>query len=186
MTTYPEEASGGCMCGAVRYHVEGAPLSSIFCHCMSCRRHTGAPVVALAGYRRDQVTYTKGQPRIFESSPGVGRAFCGDCGTPMTWEGDGGEIGPMVEFLINTFDNPQDFEPECHIHHQERLPWLEIHDALPRATASGMTETMRPICMGRQTRPRLLRPPSGHPARLLRRFAVTGHHRLLRPRCPMR
>lgn len=30
MTTYPEEASGGCMCGAVRYHVEGAPLSSIF------------------------------------------------------------------------------------------------------------------------------------------------------------
>ena len=50
----------------------------------------------------------------------------------MTWEGDGGEIGPMVEFLINTFDNPQDFAPECHIHHQERLPWLEIHDTLPR------------------------------------------------------
>ncbi|MBT5434558.1 MAG: hypothetical protein HOI34_13175 [Rhodospirillaceae bacterium] len=50
MTTYPEQANGGCMCGAVRYAVDGAPMSSIFCHCMSCRRHTGAPVVALAGY----------------------------------------------------------------------------------------------------------------------------------------
>ena len=93
---------------------------------------TGAPVVALAGYRRDQVVYTQGKPRIFSSSPGVGRAFCGDCGTPLTWEGDGGEIGPMVELLVNTFDKPEDFAPECHIHHQERLPWLEIHDTLPR------------------------------------------------------
>ena len=132
MATYPDQAVGGCLCGAVRYRVDGAPLSTIFCHCMSCRKHTGAPVVALAGYRRDQVTYTKGEPKVFESSPGVGRAFCGDCGTPLTWEGDGGEHGPLVEFLINTLDNPEDFAPACHIHHQERLPWLEIHDTLPR------------------------------------------------------
>ena len=90
MGTLTEDASGGCMCGAVRYRAEGAPLSVIFCHCMSCRRHTGAPVVALAGYRRYQVVYTQGKPRIFSYSPGVGSAFCGDCGTPLTWEGDGG------------------------------------------------------------------------------------------------
>ena len=123
---------GGCQCGAVRYKAEGEPLSAIYCHCTSCRKHAGAPAVALAGYRRDQISYTKGQPKVFASSPGVGRAFCGDCGTPMTWEGDGGEIGPMVELLIGTMDDPDAFAPECHIHDQERLSWFETHDSLPR------------------------------------------------------
>lgn len=132
MSSYPSRATGGCHCGAVRYCVEGPPLSTIFCHCESCRKHTGAPVVALAGYRRDQVSYLNGKPRVYESSPGVGRAFCGNCGTPMTWEGDGGEEGPLVEFLISTMDNPGAFPPECHIHHQERLKWFETSDRLPR------------------------------------------------------
>ena len=132
MSTLPEQASGGCLCGAARYRVEGPPLSTIYCHCTSCRKHTGAPVVALAGYKRAQVSYSEGAPKMFESSPGVGRAFCGDCGTPLTWEGDGGEHGPLVEFLISTFDNPDDFAPACHIHHGERIAWFETADKLPR------------------------------------------------------
>jgi len=126
-------ATGGCLCGAVRYAMTGAPMGVIYCHCRSCRRHAGAPVVALAGYRRDQMRYTHGTPDVFASSPGVGRAFCRDCGTPLTWEGDGGEeVGPMVEVLVGTFDRPEDFPPDCHIHHGERLPWFEVHDRLPR------------------------------------------------------
>lgn len=132
MTDFPTKAAGGCMCGAIRYQAEGAPLSTLYCHCTSCRKHTGAPVVMLVGYKLDQVSYTKGEPKIYESSPGVSRAFCDQCGTPLTWEGDGGELGPLVEFLISTLDNPEDFAPECHIHHGERLPWFETTDHLPR------------------------------------------------------
>ena len=43
------------MCGAVRYEASGDPISVIFCHCESCRRHTGAPVVALAGFEVSDV-----------------------------------------------------------------------------------------------------------------------------------
>lgn len=128
----PKQAIGGCLCGAVRYRVDGAPMSTIYCHCESCRKHTGAPVVALAGYRRDQVSYTRGQPKVYKSSPGVGRAFCGDCGTPLTWEGDDAEEGPLVEFLMSTMDDPEAFAPQCHIHHQERLAWFDTSDTLPR------------------------------------------------------
>ena len=35
--------TGGCMCGAVRYKASGEAVSVIHCHCLSCRRHTGAP-----------------------------------------------------------------------------------------------------------------------------------------------
>lgn len=126
------ETTGGCMCGTVRYKATGAPLSSLYCHCTSCRKHTGAPVVSLLGYKVDQVEYTHGKPKKYQSSPGVERAFCDQCGTPLTWEGDGGELGPLVEFLISTLDDPEAFPPECHIHHTERLSWFETSDTLPR------------------------------------------------------
>ncbi|EED34373.1 glutathione-dependent formaldehyde-activating, GFA [Luminiphilus syltensis NOR5-1B] len=78
------------------------------------------------------MAYTASQPSIYSSSPGVGRAFCGHCGTPLTWEGDGGEIGPLVELYTGTLDNPEAFPPEQHIHHREHLSWFETLDRLPR------------------------------------------------------
>ena len=126
------ETTGGCLCRAVRYAITGAPLSVIYCHCESCRKHAGAPVVALAGYKRAQLRYTAGAPQVYASSAGVGRASCGACGTPLTWGGDGGEIGPMVEMLVGTLDRPEDFAPSCHIHYAERLTWFDVADDLPR------------------------------------------------------
>jgi len=39
-----QKVTGGCMCGAVRYEAIGEPMTVAYCHCSSCRRHTGAPV----------------------------------------------------------------------------------------------------------------------------------------------
>lgn len=124
--------TGGCMCGAVRYAAAGAPFGIGYCHCLSCRRHTGAPVVMLAGYRQDQVVFSGAERRIYESSPGVGRGFCGRCGTPLTWEGVGGTLGPIYEIHIGTFDDPGALPPQFHQHHGERIPWFEVADRLPR------------------------------------------------------
>ena len=128
----PETRIGGCMCGAVRYEARGAPFDVSHCHCRSCRRHNGAAMVTLAGYRTDQVSFGGTPRRFYASSPGVLRAFCGDCGTPLTWEGDGGEHGPVVEFHISTFDAPETLVPVAHAFEPERIPWLEIDDDLPR------------------------------------------------------
>jgi len=89
-------------------------------------------MVTLVGYKADQVEFTKGERKIYESSKGVGRAFCGHCGTTLTWEGDGGELGPLVEFLIGTLDDPNAFAPQGHLHHAERISWFETSDNLPR------------------------------------------------------
>ncbi len=125
-------ATGGCMCKKVRFEITAEPFAVSYCHCLSCRRHSGAPVVALVGLKKDQVRFTEGERRIYESTPGVGRGFCGDCGMPMSWEGDGGELGPLVELHISTFDDPDQFAPQQHIHHDERLPWFDVADDLPR------------------------------------------------------
>ncbi len=120
------------MCGAVRYEATGTSFGVGHCHCRSCRKHNGAAVVTLAGFTVDQVTFSGDERNIYRSSPGVGRAFCGKCGTPLTWEGDGGELGPIIEFHISTFDNPDVLVPTDHAFDDERIPWFDISDSLPR------------------------------------------------------
>ena len=124
--------TGSCMCGAVRYATTGEPFSIIHCHCRSCRKHNGAPVVTLAGFRTGQVNFTGDERRIYASTPGVERAFCGKCGTPLTWEGDGEELGTIIELHISTFDNPARMMPTAHAFDAERIPWFDIADNLPR------------------------------------------------------
>jgi hypothetical protein len=126
--------TGGCMCGAVRYEVSGKPFWVGHCHCVSCRRHTGAAVVTFAGFKEDQVTFTKEERRIYNSSPGVGRAFCGQCGTPLTWEGQSEvlERGMIIEFHISTLDDPNAFIPTNHLFYPERIAWFDVADDLAR------------------------------------------------------
>ena len=46
---------GRCLCGAVRFTADGPPKWTGYCHCQSCRRHTGAPVSAYAGFEAANV-----------------------------------------------------------------------------------------------------------------------------------
>ena len=127
-----KKLTGGCMCGAVRFETSGEPFGVNHCHCKSCRKHNGAAIVTLAGFKADQVTFSGEKRKVYESSPGVGRAFCSNCGTPLTWEGDGGELGAIIEFHISTFDTPDVLVPESHMFYPERISWLDIADDLPR------------------------------------------------------
>lgn len=133
--------TGGCMCGAVRYEAEGVPLGVAHCHCEDCRSHTGAPVVTYAAFRVDQVRFTMGNRKIYDSSPGVGRAFCGRCGTPLSWEGFSTVFNAdIIEFHISTLDIPDDFVPDRHWFHDERIAWFDVADDLPRNHRLGIEE----------------------------------------------
>lgn len=127
-------STGGCACGAIRYAVSGEPFWVGHCHCESCRKHTGAPVVTFVGFKKTQVDFTKGERRIHGSSPGVGRSFCATCGTPLTWEGESNlpGRGEIVEFYISTFDDPEAFTPTNHSWYDDRIAWFDTADDLPR------------------------------------------------------
>ena len=119
------------MCGAVRYEAIGTPIITGHCHCADCRRHSGAPVVTFVMFEPGQVRFTKGERKIYASSPGVGRAFCDQCGTPLTWEGEF-EGRAIIEFHISTFDDPDTYVPSLHWYHDRRIAWFDVADCLPR------------------------------------------------------
>ena len=120
---------GGCLCGRVRYACLGAPRWVVHCHCASCRRASGGVVATWAGYMADTYVVTQGTPVRFASSPGVTRGFCGDCGTPLTYEAE--RFPGEVHVTVGTLDRPDDFAATKHVHADERLPWLHLDDHLP-------------------------------------------------------
>ncbi|TDJ38391.1 MAG: GFA family protein [Gammaproteobacteria bacterium] len=121
---------GHCLCRSVRFETRGNPLWVAYCHCESCRRHTGAPVSVYVGFRRTQVEFSPEEPPSFESSPGVRRRFCPSCGTPISYEADDRE--GELHLHVSGFEHPEDFSPDRHDFYSERLAWLDIDDNLPR------------------------------------------------------
>ena len=143
--------TGGCMCGAVRFETTGDSSNIAHCHCLSCRKHNGAAVVTLVEFAADQVQFSGDARKIYESSPGVGRAFCGNCGTPLTWEDSiNGKDSSIFEIHISTFDNPDVLAPSAHVFYSERISWLDIADNLPRyeGTADGPVLRHGPVSDG--------------------------------------
>ena len=120
---------GGCLCGQVRYACLGAPNWVVHCHCASCRRASGGVVATWAGYTADTYVVTKGAPVHFASSPGVTRSFCGDCGSPLTYEAE--RFPSEIHVTVATLDRPEDFAPSRHVYSRERVPWLHLDTHLP-------------------------------------------------------
>jgi hypothetical protein len=52
---------GGCLWGAVRYRITGAPVEALYCHCAMWRRGHGAPVVAWLTVPLNGSTVTAGR-----------------------------------------------------------------------------------------------------------------------------
>lgn len=125
-----ETREGGCLCGKVRFRAEGAPRWAAHCHCNSCRKFTGAIFATYVGYKTEAVTHMGSAPVQHHSSEGVTRSFCGECGSPISYEG--ARWPDEIHLLVCAFDDPDLFEPKVHVHWAERVPWLEIDDDLPK------------------------------------------------------
>lgn len=115
-------ADGGCLCGAVRFSAEGPAKWTSYCHCQSCRRQTGAPVAAYAGFEANNFRFTAGTPTYFASSPGVRRGFCARCGSTLTYEGE--RWPSEVHIHVGAFDDAESFAPAGHAFADERLSWF--------------------------------------------------------------
>jgi hypothetical protein len=129
---------GHCLCGATRYALEADRIRwQGLCHCASCRRASGAPVVGWLGVPDGHWRWTGQAPGQYASSPGVVRGFCTTCGTPLTYASS--RWPDETHFLAATLDDPADFAPTAHFHAGEALHWLHIKDDLKRhdQTVSG-------------------------------------------------
>jgi hypothetical protein len=108
-----ERVTGGCLCGAVRIVVVGAPLRVGLCHCMDCRKHHGAVFHASAIYPEERVVVT-GEVAEFR-----GRCFCPICGSSVFSRSPG-----EVDVHLGALDEVGVFVPTYELWTLRREEWL--------------------------------------------------------------
>ncbi|MBX3575726.1 MAG: GFA family protein [Rhizobiaceae bacterium] len=118
--------SGGCQCGAVRFRVEGALGDASVCHCRMCQKASGNFYLPLVSVRGAKLEWTRGARKRFQSSNHAWRGFCGDCGTPLTYEAPDG-----IALAIATFDEPEEIAPTIQWGTEAKLPYVDDVPSLP-------------------------------------------------------
>jgi hypothetical protein len=120
---------GSCLCGAVRFSVEGPLREVIFCHCGQCRKQTGL-YYAATNAQEDDVTLA-GQDSVtwYQSSEKARRGFCRHCGSALFWKFDGTDY---VSIQAGSFEQPTGLVGGSHIFCADKGDFYEINDGLPQ------------------------------------------------------
>jgi hypothetical protein len=124
--------TGGCLCGGIRYEIDGPFGVVTNCHCTMCRKAQGAAFATNAPVARDDFHLLKGADLLteYESSPGKLRCFCRVCGSPI-YSYRRADAG-TVRVRFGTLDGDPGVRATAHFAVASKAPWFDITDGLPR------------------------------------------------------
>ena len=119
---------GGCLCGQVRYRVNGNLRGVVNCHCGQCRR-THGHFAAYTDTLSDALTFEKDDGlRWFRSSDFASRGFCSNCGASLFWKPVSGE---RISIAAGTLDAPTGLHTVSNIFCSHAGDYYTINDGLP-------------------------------------------------------
>lgn len=77
--------TGRCLCGGVRFQIDGELRDARYCHCTRCQRRTGTSSSANAGFDASALTILAGEDLIKAYTParGFSKLFCSECGSAL-------------------------------------------------------------------------------------------------------
>ena len=127
--------NASCLCGGVRIEVTGKVGPVVYCHCSRCQKASGTAFAANADVRRKYWQLVAGEELIreFESSPGVFRAFCGRCGSPLYSRRPGAP--DVLRLRLGILDDDPERRSLAHFWVGSKAAWFAITDTLPQFTA---------------------------------------------------
>ncbi len=122
--------SGGCLCGAVRYRINGDPVLQLLCFCRDCLVRGGTD--GYAGYMVNTTDFeqTSGETAhyttVAESGRSVDRHFCAKCGSNL-WGLT--QLG-LTSVAAGSLDDPTIFTPSQAAFTEQAPPWARIPETL--------------------------------------------------------
>lgn len=124
-----EGMTGGCLCGKVRYKIEGQPLMQAVCHCRNCQKQAGSAWSMIAGVPEAALEVT-GTVKTYEdhgdSGGAVLRQFCPDCGSPLFSRV--GSAPGLVFVKAGTLDDTSTFQPQVQVWTRSKQHWVDLGD----------------------------------------------------------
>ena len=121
--------TGSCLCGAVKFQVEGELNAPDACHCTQCRKVSGHYWAATEVPRSALKVEGEFNVAWFRSSDKVQRGFCSTCGATLFWD-------PIekdnISVSMGAFDGPTGARLANHIFVADKGDYYEIKDGLPQ------------------------------------------------------
>ncbi|MCY4590618.1 MAG: GFA family protein [Alphaproteobacteria bacterium] len=106
---------GGCLCGEVRFRVEGEPERAAICHCRYCQLRTGSAFGVSVYVPLDRVTRLSGDLQEFSFRSESGNTWlierCSSCGTGVYWTIDAEPWASLQGISGGCFDPPSFWYP---------------------------------------------------------------------------
>ncbi len=123
---------GACLCGRVRFTINGAIRNIVYCHCSQCRKAQGSAfasngIVAAADF---DILTGADNLTAYESSPGQTRYFCRDCGSPLLSRNTARP--EQVRVRLGTLESDIVERPMAHIFSTSKAVWEDICGDLPQ------------------------------------------------------
>ena len=119
--------TGGCLCSAVTYTVNGPLRPVVSCHCQQCRKTSGH-YVAATSVARDEINII-GEVTWYQSSDTARLGFCAVCGSNLFWNG----AGENLSIFAGTLDGKTDLKTAGHIFVADKGDYYDITDGLPQS-----------------------------------------------------
>ena len=124
-------ATGACLCGAVRYQLDGPFGQLTHCHCSVCRKHHGAAFASFVASPLKGFRYLSGEHHVsrYDSSSTWYRPFCLTCGSVLPTR------MPEHNVIVSpagSLAGDLGVRPGKHMFVASKAPWYDITDDLPQ------------------------------------------------------
>ena len=123
---------GSCLCGGVRYELNGPLGPMVCCHCPDCRKAQGSAFATVAPVASADFRLLSGEDLLceYESSPGKWRVFCRRCGSPIFSRRDADPA--VLRLRVGSLDTPVSGPVSGHIWVSTKAPWHDIGGKAPQ------------------------------------------------------
>ena len=120
-------AEGSCLCGGVRYRVDGKMRQIIACHYRQCRKQTGSHMTAIRASLGDfHLDDPHNLVAWYRSSAKAERGFCSRCGSTLFWRrNEPGKPDAGISIAAGGLDaHPQTLRVVEHIFTADKAAWF--------------------------------------------------------------
>ena len=126
-----DKHSGSCLCGQVRFEIEGDFERFYLCHCEYCRKDTGSAHAANLFSSSAVLRWTSGAEKVSQFDlPGTrhSKSFCSTCGSALPKVQRNGQLLVVPAGSLNTEVH---IKPDAHIFVSSRANWDRALEQVP-------------------------------------------------------
>ena len=124
-------ATGGCLCGNIRYTLKVEPALTVVCHCTHCQKASGSAFSTNLVLQRADIDFS-GDMAAYDDKADSGnvlkRSFCPKCGSSLMSESSGRPGSAVLK--VGTLDDPSKIKPAMQIWTRSAQPWVKLEGGM--------------------------------------------------------